>query len=187
SIIARGTPPLPRRAPLRPEAYSLADLGEGLLRHGPGLARPVAKNFLDPLRIVLELLLTLTDRLQVGDDVVGQRAFAIDAADGCRRAPRAYPLDAFRVREKRMQGVNVADVRVPRVLAPDACRISGRRRQLPADAVIVLAEGDGIANRLRHLRLSVEPQDLRGTRQQRLWFWEIFTPASIEAPHDLAG
>src|SRR5262245_65665923 len=107
---------IPQGVDSRPQPHPLSHLGDRSLRDRTGFARAFAEDFLDAFRVRLQLLFPLTDRLQVGNEVIGQGPLSINTAERRRRAPRAYPLNAFGVRERRGQGVIAADGRASRVL-----------------------------------------------------------------------
>src|SRR5262249_39696040 len=144
------------------------------------------QDLLDALRVRDELGLARPDRTEVRDDVVGERTLALQAADPGGRAALVDPGEPRLVGEELVQRAHVAVVGVAGILAPGPLRIGRGGGELGADLIVALDQAERVSERLRHLRLPVETEDLRRLGEERLWLGEDLAPARVEAARNLA-
>ncbi len=95
------------------------------------------------------------------------------------------PLAQLRRRQQLVELEEVAALRMPGILAPDARRVGEHLDALAADLVGRVREVDRVAVGLRHLA-AVEPRHLRRRREQRLRLGEDLAVEGVEAAGDLA-
>src|SRR5438477_10676032 len=88
-----------------------------------------------------------------------------------------------------MDSEDVADVGIARVLAGDAGRIGGGGLELFPDGLSRLEQTDRVAQALRHLGLTVEPQYPLSRGEQRLGLREreVVREPAVPAPGDPAN
>src|SRR6267154_3301637 len=172
------------------ESHLVADVRERALRERARAARTVAQAIEDALRIALQRRRALADRRQRLDHVVGQHAFAVEAAPSRRATLVGHVGDRIGRREPLMQRKNVADLRCAGILPGFAGGIGGGRPELLPNRFGGFEQPDRIPQTLGHLGFAVEAQDALGPGQQRLRLGEetravAGVPAARDLPHQL--
>src|SRR5206468_7663425 len=117
------------------EAHPAAYLGHGAAREGAGLGRAGPQQVRDPTRLRLEPLCPLADGGERGYHIVRQHPLAVETAPSCGAAVVRHQRERGRRREALVNGEDVADVGVARVLPRDPCRIGGRGFELFPDGL----------------------------------------------------
>src|SRR2546429_2891809 len=171
-------------APMNPTPVTIcaaARVGARLGGAGPEQVRHLARLRLQPLG-------PLADGGERGYHIVRQHPLAVETTPSCGAAVVRHQLERVRRREALVNGEDVADVGVARVLPRDARRVGGRGLELFPDGLRRVEEGDRVAKALRHLGLAVEPEDALRRREQglRLGQRESVREPRVPAAGDLA-
>src|SRR5688572_6210276 len=121
--------------------------------HLPRLLCPVGEDGVDFLGLGRELGAPLAHRREGGTHVVGQDLLAVKTPPPRRPALRIHVSDRRRRREMLVEGEDVADLGVPRVLLDLPRRVGESRPELLPDRFGRIEEAHGVAEALRHLGL----------------------------------
>src|SRR5438876_3125162 len=170
------------------EPHPAPHLAHGAARDGARLGRAGSPQVCHLARLCLENLCPLANGGERGYHIVRQHPLAVETTPSRGAAVVRHELERVRRREALVNGEDVADVGVARVLPRDARRIGGRGFELFPDGLRRVEQRDRVPEALRHLGLAVEPEDTLRRREQglRLGEREPVREPGVPAARDLA-